>query len=257
MVLLGIRPLARQHHLGRETLLTPVTWDADGWPVINQGEPLTKVMHSAGLPASVVWPIEAHREKFRASKLALHWSTLRGPATELMSLRERPGMLRLKGNTVTLNDVGTPAFVARRQEHMQLHAATQLDFTPRDEGQSAGLALRQNEANYVTVRVIGVRHRRVELVQRRQGISTIAASFPIKRGAVILQIDAFQDHYQFSVQQGLGKVHILGSTPTSDLSSETAGGFTGVFLGMVASTESKTLMPPADFSWFDYQAGEE
>jgi xylan 1,4-beta-xylosidase len=36
MVCLGIRPVPYpwRHHLGRETLLAPVEWGADGWPVI-------------------------------------------------------------------------------------------------------------------------------------------------------------------------------------------------------------------------------
>ena len=40
MVFLGIREVPghfpRVHTLGRETFLAPVTWDAEGWPVINE-----------------------------------------------------------------------------------------------------------------------------------------------------------------------------------------------------------------------------
>ena len=38
LVCLAIRPIprAKLHHLGRETFLSPVTWDGDGWPVVAQ-----------------------------------------------------------------------------------------------------------------------------------------------------------------------------------------------------------------------------
>ena len=61
MVLLGIRPLARQHYIGRETLLAPVSWNAQGWPVVNQGRPLSETMSAAGLPPSHPWPPEPVR----------------------------------------------------------------------------------------------------------------------------------------------------------------------------------------------------
>ena len=32
-----------------------------------------------------------------------------------------------------------------------------------------------------------------------------------------------------------------------------AGGFTGVYMGMFASTSAGSSMPPADFDWFDYE----
>ena len=60
MVFLGFRPQAgRFHHLGRETFLAPVTWSADGWPVVNENgdvvwvcgnanDPLNTYVNSAG-----------------------------------------------------------------------------------------------------------------------------------------------------------------------------------------------------------------
>jgi alpha-N-arabinofuranosidase len=36
------------------------------------------------------------------------------------------------------------------------------------------------------------------------------------------------------------------------LSSERTGGFTGVYLGVYATSGSQEAMPPADFDWFSY-----
>ena len=50
MVLLGIRPQGGYywHHLGRETFLAPVRWDAQGWPVVNDGKPIALDMRVRG-----------------------------------------------------------------------------------------------------------------------------------------------------------------------------------------------------------------
>ena len=44
---------------------------------------------------------------------------------------------------------------------------------------------------------------------------------------------------------------MLGSAPTAPLSTEAAGGFTGVYAGMFAWTSASAAMPAADFDWFD------
>jgi alpha-N-arabinofuranosidase len=45
---------------------------------------------------------------------------------------------------------------------------------------------------------------------------------------------------------------MLGTAPTVPLSSELAGGFTGAYFGMYATTRDPGEMPPADFDWFEY-----
>ena len=250
MVLLGIRPLARNHHIGRETLLAPVAWDGEGWPVVNGGHPLGPQMSAEGLPRTAPWPRDPVRDEFDGPRLGLQWVHLRGPATGMWSLTERPGVLRLKGSTATLNDVATPAFVARRQEHFRVRAATQLEFAPTGDGQVAGLVLRQNEENHYELRVTGGAPRRVELATRVAGVSRILFTAPIESGAVTLEVEAFPERYDFSFSVG-GARRAAGSAPTQALSSEKAGGFTGVFMGMYASGPAP--MPPADFAWFDYE----
>ncbi|QGZ41732.1 alpha-N-arabinofuranosidase [Pseudoduganella flava] len=247
MVLLGVRPQQNKHHLGRETMLAPVTWK-DGWPVVNDGKPLTVEMSGAGLPPAAPWPAEPVRTGFDAPQLDLRWTFLRGPTDGLYSLTERPGWLRLKGNRWTMDDAATPAFVARRQQHLNMRAAMLVDFAPGGPGQYAGLALRQNENNHYQLRIGGsAAARRVELVTRVKGVTTAVASTALATGPVELQVRAWPDRYEFSYAQQGGKPVVLGSAPTAPLSSEEAGGFTGVFVGMFATGA------PADVDWFDYE----
>jgi xylan 1,4-beta-xylosidase len=250
VVLLGIRPVNRHHHIGRETLLAPVTWDAEGWPHVNNDAPLSPRMTADGLPRAMPWPKPPVRDEFDGPKLGLQWAHLRGDARDLWSLTERRGVLRLKGNRHTLDDVATPAFVARRQEHFRMRAATEVEFMPAGAGQSAGLVLRQDEANHYELRIAGTGERRVELATRIAGMTTTLRATALAPGPVTLQVESFPDRYEFAFRIKNGALQPMGSAPTQAMSSEKTGGFTGVFVGMYASGADG--MPPADFKWFDY-----
>jgi alpha-N-arabinofuranosidase len=252
MPLLGIRPVDKLHHLGRETLLAPVAWNDQGWLVVNKGQSLTTEMAADGLPPSSPWPMQAVRDDFSASRLGLQWTLLRGPGDGLWSLADRPGYLRLKGSSVTMNDIAQPAFVARRQEHMRMRATTQLEFQPSEASQAAGLVLRQNEKNYYELRITGTPERRVELVARAGGVTTLKAAAPLPPGPMQLQVESSANQYTFSFGSGDGPLKLIGTVSTAPLSSESAGGFTGVFIGMYAEGAGKQTMPAADFAWFDY-----
>ncbi|MFP5391420.1 MAG: glycoside hydrolase family 43 protein [Gammaproteobacteria bacterium] len=247
MVLLGVRPRERQHHIGRETMLAPATWDAQGWL---QAPPVAPVMSAEGLPAPHPWPASPIRDEFNGRALGLQWNTLRGSARSLYSLTARPGALRLNGGSDSLETVGTPAFVGRRQEHLRARAATEVAFTP-GPGQSAGLALRMNEANHYLLRIVGegAGKRRAELVTRVKGATTVHGSVALAGGPVTLQVQAWPDRYDFSVRAGKGGWQTVGGAPTAALSSEQAGGFTGVYLGMFATGTGAQ----ATFNWFDYE----
>lgn len=254
MVMLGVRHLNHKHHLGRETMLAPVEWTEDGWLKINGGAPLLEKMQAPGLPAPHPWPAAAARDEFKGPKLGGEWIFLRGPAEDLWSLSERPGFLRLKGSKLSLADIGTPAFVGKRQTHLDMRAATLLDFTPRSNGQQAGLALRMNEYNHYQLLVAGTgKGRVVRLLTRVKGKSTVVREAPLAAGKVELFVRATAERYVFGYRDGKREVADFGSAPTAPLSSEDAGGFTGVVLGMVAHSADGASMAPADFDWFDYR----
>ena len=88
--------------------------------------------------------------------LGPQWVHLRTASTDRWSLTQRAGFLRLNGNGETLDEIGSPAFVARRQEHFRMRAATRVEFVPAGEKQIAGLVLRQDEANHYELRIAGV-----------------------------------------------------------------------------------------------------
>ena len=129
VVFLGIRPNGHwpYHHLGRETFLASVQWDADGWPTIGEGGKVAPHM-AAPLPPSHAWPVDPQRDDFENGPLRTVWNFLRNPDSEMCSLSERPGWLRLRGSAVSLDEVASPAWVGRRQEHFDVRLTTKLEY---------------------------------------------------------------------------------------------------------------------------------
>ncbi len=75
------------------------------------------------------------------------------------------------------------------------------------------------------------------------------AEAPAPCGAVELAIEASAGSYRF----GLNDI-CLAEGETKFLSTEVAGGFTGVYFGMYATGNGQRSTAPADFDWFDYKA---
>lgn len=125
LVCLGTRPaqvgFKQITNMGRETLLYPVVWK-DGWPVINNGVPTQNVdltdfpKHAATLSDKQV--ITNFKDDFEGKVLRSEWLTLRDSLKDNLSIKD--GKLLLKGNSYSVSDLTTPAFVGLRQtEHHQ------------------------------------------------------------------------------------------------------------------------------------------
>ncbi len=74
-------------------------------------------------------------------------------------------------------------------------------------------------------------------------------------GPATLRIAATPEWYEFLVAAG-GATSVLGKAETRHLSTELAGGFTGVYLGMYATGNGKDSPTWAEFGRFEYRGGE-
>jgi len=68
----------------------------------------------------------------------------------------------------------------------------------------------------------------------------------------VLAIEADRDSYVFSCGPTENDLGPLGAGETRYLSTEVAGGFTGVYFAMYATGNGAPCQQPADFDWFDY-----
>ncbi len=248
MICLAIRPTTlyfQSHHLGRETMLAPVSWNEDGWLVINNGQLLEFEM-DAPLPPAHVWDVPAPRDDFDAPELALDWNFIRNPRPNMYSLTERVGHLRLYGNANTL-DTLHPTFVGRRQREFVSVISASLQFDPQAHGEEAGISIYQTEIHHYEVGMMhdsGVRWLFVRL--RNGDVTAVVAKIQWESSQVVLMIHSTATHYRLGYADDKGVFHPLATAQTRYVSSEIAGSFTGVWLGMyvVGATH-------ADFDWFE------
>jgi xylan 1,4-beta-xylosidase len=254
LVFLGVRPNGYPpcYHLGRETFLAPVRWTEEGWPVVGRNGVVDLDMEVDGLPAHP-WDELPTRDEFDRPDLDLRWNFLRNPRDNDWSLTARPGWLRLNGSAVSLNEADSPAFLGRRQRYFNCYAATLLEFEPAAEGEEAGLTALMNERHHYEIAVTRRQGERRVIVHRRIGsLAAVVAQKPLGPGPVILRIDADRDLYRFSYARAGQERQALATGETRYLSTEVAGGFTGVYLGPYATGLGRPSATPADFDWFEH-----
>ncbi len=254
VVCLAFRPQTGSHHLlGRETFLAPVRWDKDAWPVVNGDGTMAIQMDVPTLPQYPVSP-KPVRTTFANGKLGPEWIYLRNPKTENYSCSPQ-GMLRLKMTPVSLNSMDSPTFVGRRQQHIDFTASTSVELQkvrPQDE---AGLTVfMENHSHYdLSVRQDADKKQSVILRYRLGELTHVEKEISIPEGKVQLRVKGNNDIYSFEYATDGTNFRELGRMNTRYISTETAGGFTGIILGMYAVSGSASSKGYAEFGYFEYQ----
>jgi xylan 1,4-beta-xylosidase len=255
-VFLGIRPApipfsGKHHHLGRETFLAPVEWNEEGWPTIGAQVELEMDGKSLQIEEVGQWK---DRDDFDEKTLDFSWNFLRNPKKESWSLTDRPGYLTLYGSSISLDDVDSPAFVGRRQQHFDCKVSTSLEFFPTEEGEEAGLTVFMNNRFHYEI-ALGIREgvKKVFVRRRIGSLWKVEAEQEYEQAAIILSVQADAKNYSFAYGLPGGESITLGSGECSLLSTEVAGGFTGVFFGLYATGNGKDSTLPANFDWFEYR----
>ncbi|NGM69819.1 glycoside hydrolase family 43 protein [Natronolimnobius sp. AArcel1] len=255
LVCLGIRKHGGHpgwHHLGRETFLAPVTWE-DGWPVVNDGEPLEAEMT---VPDTALETGETQSWEttapFDGDELGPLWNYRYPPETDRYVLED--GILTLHGGPATLDDRDS-TFVGRRQQHFDCKVETELVFNPEADGE-AGLTALYDESHHYEIGLTREDGNRVVVARATVGdISDRLGEVRVPEGPVTLRLEATQDEYDWRVETTEGTEH-LATAPTKYLATEVAGGFTGVYLGPYATGNGNECDQPAHFESFAYRSSE-
>jgi len=216
-----------------------VTWE-DGWPVIGDGGRIELEMavdHLPGNPAAVDQTPKTIYDDFALPGLPLYWNFLRNPHAKDWSLTEKPGTLTLHGSAVTLNDVASPAFIGRRQQHFDCVVSTTINFDPAKENEEAGLTTLMNESHHYEIAITRRDGQRSVIFRQRIGplLQAELACEAIADGPVTLLVAASALTYHFKYAVADGRSRELGTGTVHHLSTEVAGGFTGVYFGMYAT----------------------
>ncbi|MEH7073436.1 glycoside hydrolase family 43 protein [Neobacillus drentensis] len=254
-VFLGIRPApipfsGKHHHLGRETFLAPVDWTEEGWPIIGAQVEFEMDGRTLQIEEKELWK---GKDDFNEPALDFSWNFLRNSGEECWSLTDRPGFLTLYGSSTGLNDLDSQAFVGRRQQHFDCNVSTLLEFSPTQEGEEAGLTVFMNERFHYEI-ALGIREgvRKVFVRRRIGSLWNVESEHEYGEEGIILTVHADAKNYTFSYQLPGGESIIIGTGECSLLSTEVAGGFTGVYFGLYATGTRQKTSAPAYFDWFEY-----
>jgi xylan 1,4-beta-xylosidase len=253
LVCLGVRQqgwFPGWHHLGRETFLAPVSWD-DGWPVVEDGTIYPEMDAdlpgggpSAGGDESGSNPIE-HTDTDFADGRGFEWLWRRNPDRDRYKFTD-DGLV-LRGGPETLDGKGT-TFLGRRQTNLDCRVRADLRFDP-DPGEEAGITLLMDEDHHYDIGVVGREDTGHEAVVRlRIGDATDVVARRSVDERTTLGVDAEAERYEFLVDGAT-----VADARQKYLSTEVAGGFTGVFVGPYATGNGQTAETPARVERFVYE----
>jgi len=249
LVCLGVRPIghALLHNLGRETFLTPVRWDDEGWPQIGDNGRLSLAMDGSLPGQKAGTAVEQNfgssrdhlvspcwRDEF-AGQLSCEWSFVRARVPGTAEIMPRGGLL-LTGGEVSLSDpIATPVFLGRPQQAFDCVFSALVDFDPADRESEAGIAAYYDDSyHYEAFVTWRSGHRTVALRKHVHDIEVVDAEAIIPgEGAVCLTLKSDREQYSFSYSCGEISGE-LGAGLTAGLCTEGTWrmSFVGVFLGL-------------------------
>lgn len=250
MIFLCYRTIGKYHHLGRETGLVPIDW-CDGWPVAIGGKSPDAIINCPdrkGIDELIPTRIIEMDDFSKADTLDIKWNYLR----EFFADYWFEKGLVLKGNSFTLDDLATPAWIGRRQQHFNVNCSTSVTVSTIDEKVEAGLSVLCSNRAWYAVAVSIRNGKRVVVLKKRiedmqmEIVHILPDELQNMQCPIELYIDADEQLYTFGYTYNDQK-YVVGSGMAKLLSTEVNWGFTGVFIGMYA------VETEAVFEFFMYQ----
>ena len=256
MVLLGVRPYAgMNYNLGRETFMIPVVWDEDGWlRVDNENGLVNKEERLPDLPKKY-YPGQNPCDNFESDKLSFIWNFIHQPKKEFYSLEEKESHLRIYLQPEVIEEIGSPAFIGRRQQHKCFQATASMAFKPENDKEEAGLVLLSDDRfNYIYVIGKNQDAYYLKLFKTDKGQRELIKEIQIDlREPLYLTIQGNETSYAFYYGNEEHSYTLFAESLEAALLSSTINeGFTGTYIGMYGSSNKEASTNYVDFDWFNY-----
>ena len=251
-VMLGVRPVNGYNMLGRETFLTPISFQGEQ-PIFNPG--IGRVLMEdkfPNLPESPVALLPA-RDDFDTDSLRFCWNFLRTPFERWYELKNSRLYINLRPQKAT--ELVNPSLIARRVEDHRFKAITSMNFKPSSVNEEAGMIIMQNDRFQYRLVLVGKGKTPQELclILVKDGNEEILARVPYKINEVVLAVQGDGLKYSFLYGTSEDQLEFLGKDVDATVcSTNVAKGFIGPFVGMYASSNGKVSKNKAAFDWFSY-----
>lgn len=137
--------------LGRETSLDPITWTADGWPLVNSLRGPSELQRKPK-PAGILGEEAGGRQDGKNLGIWSRWWTVRGAATD--GFEEQGGELVIHGNGRDLHHLGFSTLLVRPQEEFcfEISAGVAIEDGGKEEQNKdwdGGLTCYYDENSYL------------------------------------------------------------------------------------------------------------
>lgn len=250
-VFLGCRPYKEDlYNTGRETFLLPVQWEKNVPIILEKGKTLPTIVTPdewvANINGITPEPFNGNftwRDNFENDKLGFRWLFIRTPQKQWWQLKDN--QLQISPTRESVYELGSPSFIGYRQQHTDFTVTTKMNFTPLTEKSMAGLACYQNEKNNL---VFGKRSKNGQdilvVIRTANGKQDAPQEYLLdetEKGMPIqLRIIGRGSKYsfQYTINPNEWK-DVATDIDGSILSTQKAGGFTGVVIGMYAHHAGK------------------
>ena len=247
MTCLASRPYDGYSNLGRETYLAEITWE-DGWPVVNAGHGTLLMEQEHKLKLE---PIERKTRYEFKDKLDMAFLSLRNPQPKFYCLAD--GVLRMNVLEHTLCDLATPSYMGLRQQSMWYDLNTKVTFSPKADGEEAGLAIMQNDSyniRFMYGMFDGKKALRVVTCEKKE--DKVEKTLEIDADKLYLKIRQERQNLSFHYSlDGEQYQEVICGVNASILSTEVAGGFVGCTMGMYVTGNGNESSNSADFEWLE------
>lgn len=143
--------------LGRETALDPITWTADGWPIVNglKGPSCLQVKPKIGAAATAKDKEQAEAKVqiagtvagFSADTLYKQWLTVRAPEQDGFTFTD--DRVGIKASRADLDTIDAKNILVRRQTAFEFTAQVKMRIPKLQPGQNCGMVCYYDENTFV------------------------------------------------------------------------------------------------------------
>ncbi len=261
-IFLAVRPYEDDYYnTGRETFIAPVTWK-DEWPVINADVKEIQYSYATNIRENKTPGLQPQSGNFKYSvalnkPLDYSFLFLRISDPSWYTIGKDGLTMKLKPETCA--GTGNPAFIAKRQQHLNCSFDTELAFNTDKTNEKAGLVIFQNEEHYYYIcKSVDAQQRPVVQLFKsgKAGETELLTEQPLTadpKGKLQLRIRANGANYAFDYATTAGKWNLLKDNVDGKfLSTHTAGGFVGCVFAMYATSNGKETTNTAKFIRLNY-----
>ncbi len=245
LVCLGFRQAGTwvpYHHLGREVFLVPIHWREDGWFEAGIGGIVEENMD---MPLKVntynPWNDNASLPILRQKPN--RWCYLRTPNFDNYQILE--DKIRLKGTSITIDQADSPTFIGIRQSEFITNLTVKISCFIGE----AGVTYYMDENHHYDVVMLCEDQTNKVILRLCIGDLKSIVNFvtlPKDCNFATIRITSDPLYYYFYYMAEDQEV-LLGKAQAKYLSSEVAGGFTGVVMGLYAVQKDENIQEWAEF----------